>query len=205
MLPLLFAAAATVSLQTPLPPAKSPFVYPPQAVKLGQEGAVIYTVFVDPAGKPERCDVEKTIGTDFGKLVCDGIMHATFTHAVDAMGVPSFGVFRTVSNFFIPAKPKVEGAPPSAYPMVLAPEMTLEVKPIAGLIEQTVNVRLALLVDGQGAVVDCGPADQGIDARLVKAACGAARGVGPDKIRTDDKGKPVAFVRPITVSFVPKG
>ena len=202
MLPMLLMAAA--GLAPPLPPAKSPFVYPPAAAKAGQEGAVVYTVFVDPDGKPTKCDVEKTFGTDFGKLVCDAIMHATFTHAVDAGGAPVFGVFRTISNFYIPRKPATEAAPPSAYPMMLAPEVTLEVKPVAGLIEQPVSVRLALLIDTQGAVSGCGPAEESADARLAKAACGAAKGSGPDKVRTDGKGKPVAFVRTLTVSFVPK-
>lgn len=200
MIPVVLAA----SLALAAPPAKSPLVYPPQAAKLGQEGAVVYSVFIDPNGKPTKCDVEKTFGTDFGKLVCDGIMHATFTPAMDATGRPAFGAFRTVSNFYIPNKPKVEGAPPSTYPMLLAPDVTLEVKPVAGLIEQTVNVRLALLIDTQGAIADCDGADEGVNARLIKAACGAAKGSGSDKVHTDRKGKPVAFVRAITVSFVPK-
>lgn len=199
MLAALLIAAAS-SLTAPQAPATSPIRiedYPDGATLDGQKGAVVFNLGIDPQGKPMTCNVEDVIGVDFSKLTCRRFMNARFKPAADRNGQPTFGSYRTVMNFWLPDPSSV-----SDYPRKLAPETTLKVKPVRGLTSHT-EVKVIALIDSQAKVTECEGAATA-DARLVTTACQRLKSEWKDKVRTDGSGKPVAFVRALTIAFEPE-
>ncbi len=199
MLAALLVAAAS-SLVPPQAPTTSPIRvddYPNGVTLEGQKGAVIFNLGIDPQGKPVSCDVEQVIGVDFSKLTCRRYMSARFKPAADRNGQPIFGAYRTVMNLWLP-DPNV-----ADYPRKLAPEMTLKVKAMPGVLTSPTEVKVIALIDDRAQVAEC-EAAVATDARLVTTACQRLKSEWKDKIRTDASGKPIAFVRALTIAFEPE-
>lgn len=201
---LLLAMAATSAVLTPpaIRQAALPRYtdYPTSAVRHNQEGSVVYSVFVDPKGKVLRCTPEQIVGTDFTSTVCWRVTRGGFNAAKDRDGKPVHGFYRGMSYFSLP-----QPGQKSAYPPPFPPEYSFSPKAVAGLL--TENRRLAIIVgvDESGNMTDCsakGPQD---DVRLVDAACAQVRAEWKTAALSDKAGVARAYIRAISVEFVPEG
>jgi len=194
---MFWVLAVAGSPLTPPQLPKQPIItyqdYPTSDAASGKQGAVIFHVFIDPKGKPLDCVVEQVVETDYSKLVCARVLRARFGPAIDRSGNPVFGLHHSVLSFWIPELRKT-----SPYPLSLKPDIELLTKPIKGLIETQRDVKLAVLVDGGGKVMDCASDQAADDPRLVDAAC--------EQAAKSWSGQPFqgSYIQAIKVRFAPE-
>lgn len=168
MFDLIILAAAVAQLATPQP--KTPIItfndYPSSAASGGEQGAVIFSLLVDPAGKPLKCQVDAIQGHDFGALVCNKAMRARFTPASDRSGAPIHGIFHNAMSFWLPGEKGSEN-----YPYKTGPDLAIVLKPeaLAQLTQQEVAV--VVQFDADGKPVDCGPGARQAGNGQVEQAC----------------------------------
>lgn len=194
------ASAAPVAYQPPRPskPVISPSDYPDSVVRSGEQGAVLFQAFVDPAGKVMDCKVELIVGSDFGDLVCDKVRSAGLMPAKDSAGQPTYGAIRTLATLWLP-----ESDGPTRSPFTMAPDLALLVKPIPGLITRPRDLKMVVVVDGKGRISACGTAEKRADTRLVTPACAQLRAQWSGDALQDPAGTTRDHVRELTVAFLP--
>ncbi len=163
-----------------------------------REGAVAYTVFVDPKGRAMDCSVDAVIGDNFAAQVCGDLMRARFEPARGPDGKATYGAFHSIANFW-----RATAGKDSAYPVRLKPELSVMVKPAPGLTGPR-DVPVAVLIDGQGAVADCAAVTANTPAGLLSTACAQLKSQWVDTALEDPQGSERYYVRQVTVSFEPE-
>jgi hypothetical protein len=198
-MPYTTIGAIAAAMMAPGPPLKPPITfhdYPEKMLRRNEEGAAVIALLIDPRGIPVACEVEQIIGTDVSKISCAKYMKAQFPPAIDNDGQPAFGLYRTVSNFWLPGN----GA---NFPVKLAPAFTLKVKSAGASQMQPTVVAVAITVGVDGKAGSCRATKADVEARLANAACKALQSGWIGKPRTDRSGKPVSYVSEILVAFEP--
>ncbi|WP_181008317.1 hypothetical protein [Sphingomonas montanisoli] len=194
-------AAAAIALPEPIDMSSwlSAADYPKHSEVVAERGYVIYQLTVSPEGRVVRCDTLQR--STIGLSVCNALeARATFKPATDKAGQPIFAIYENMKAF------RLEGLNMPPRPLKAGSILTLDRMP-AG-VSDPFDVKLALLVDAAGKVIDCRPVEDssnGNDAASVlnRLAC-AETVVDPRQSAQDSQGKSVVSVQSITVRFQTK-
>lgn len=117
---------------------------PKTALQVAERGAIPYTIDVAPDGKALRCATPGQTGLD--QRVCELVMkRARFLPATDDRGQPAFAVYEGVASFLLPGKHE---RPDPA-------KLNFAVDGLPGGIASPAYAKVALLVDGAGAIRHC--------------------------------------------------
>lgn len=171
--------------------------YPASSLQRGEEGATAYRAVIAPNGKPESCEVLSSTGNEtFNRLTCSLLMRrARFSPAKNETGSPAYGVFHSVTNFWLPNSSK------SKIPLILPPNLRLTVKALPTNVQSPVVVTVHVGVDELGAFRTCSVSPTQQQAKLASVACAQIPQHWEDAPVKNTAGLPVAYVRTFIVSF----
>lgn len=195
---LLLVAIAGAELTPPTPwrePWIDPEDYPLAAISRGQEGATVIQLVISPRGKPERCEVVTSTGNaELDKASCWAAMYRAHFKPAASGGVPAFGVYRAIINFWMP-----DGS--TKYLLSLAPDFQLTVKRLPENNSTPVIASVNILVDERGALKECRAATGEKQLRFADVGCGVIRSAWTSTPITVANGNAVSYVRALRVSF----
>lgn len=194
---MLMAAGVPVAAQPTVPTIIPPALIPVAAIRKGKYGAVAFNAFIDKAGRPLTCQIDDIIDADYGRMVCNAIMRTRYTPAVDRQGNPSFGSYAGVVNLWVP-----DAGAPGRYPVKPKPDLTIAMKADSPLADAVGEVDVAVMVDSQGHVAECAPANGDKLDDMVDVACAAAETQWTGQPFESPQGTPRSYVRNLKMAFV---
>jgi TonB family protein len=172
--------------------------YPEGALRRSEQGASEFEAVVAPDGKADRCETVWTTGNaEMDRRVCAALMRrARFKPARGEDGLPSWGVYRSITSFWLPDEP---GA--SKYPLKRRPDLRLTVQSLPGGSKPPIFVTVDAAVDEQGALKSCSGVPKDKESKLAAVACTQLRAAwAPAPVKNAD-GTAIAYVRALEVSF----
>ena len=168
--------------------------YPFRAFERRWEGTTIFEVAVDPRGRPVGCTVDVSSGHAIldDRACAVALKRARFEPALDSKGNPIYGIYRTRVAWAID--------PENWSQSEAGPDFEVSVNKLPDSADGPVSVKYAVLVDANGAPVDC---------RALTSNYGnVLNDVGCNKIKQDYRkaamlapGSPVAAVRTAWITF----
>ncbi|MGH6658298.1 MAG: energy transducer TonB [Sphingomicrobium sp.] len=190
---LFFSAVLAAKPSTPIP-WFSEHDYPIQAFERGWEGATVFELTIDPNGQPVGCAVEVSSGHGtLDKRACSIAMkRAKFAPALDAKGVPAYGVYRSRLNWAVDPELWAQSE--------VGPDFEVSLNKLPAGATGPVSVQYAVLVDTTGKPLDCRAITSGHADILNVLGCA--------KIKQDyrravalQSGTPVTAVRTAWITF----
>ena len=196
MIGMLMAAASASALTAPRIDL-GPAAYPQEALRNERSAATMLRVVIAPDGKVIRCDVQEITGDEkLGGAICPMIQSRRHTAAATRDGKPAWGVMNDLMRLFVPDTAMGD----HVARLESAPLASFTVNRLPGGANRTL-VRLALLLDEEGTVADCGAAPDEKSAALVLAACRSLATFVGNPL-TNQAGQPVPYVTNFKVEFV---
>ncbi len=162
-------------------------------------GSIIFQLFVSPSGVVGGCDVvytnwapasaDRACGRLIGKRVSQVAKRAD--------GTPVHGtvLFSMIARSGDRASPSL--------PFKRFADLTVTVQDLPSDLGTNVSVETLVLVDHEGLIQDCSPAEEEVaaNASLISVACDQLKQVRPP-VRHDADGNPVPYVTDLSVEFV---
>jgi len=209
-LPLALATPATSDPTSTPVPVESPVSveddYPTDSSRAGEQGYVLSSVVVSPAGKPLRCDT--IVSTGYKRLddaTCAGVLkHGRFKPARDAEGKPVHGILIFSFLWLNPNYPsKMEALQKRRPPF--NPDLDITVAKLPQGEPGPVIIRTAVVVSAQGEALHCAVQGPVALPALANIACQEAMAVNFPTPVTDSRGVAVVSVRGVLVRFSVSG
>jgi hypothetical protein len=211
MLPVVLAMAQALA-GPDLDKLLSPKGYPVGSIQRGRSAAALVRVLIDPDGIVVRCETMATVGSEsLANEVCGRAHHRKVHPASDANGRPAWSQATTMAQFYVAGSleaDKVAHSGPDPDAQLTVSRLPAGSGSAAGQADANqADVRVVVAVDEQGKAVDCAIDPRppyGTNPRLAAVVC-TNRAMLGTKPASDPGGRPVRYVRPMTVRLVTGG
>ena len=190
----MIAASALAAAQWPVPVVEQDD-YPTSALLRQKSAASILDLLIDPEGNVVKCTESGSVGDEqLASQMCAIAKRKTATPARDAKGRSTFGFSRELAILTLPGTSQAD----QIGHMGPTPDLDLTIARFPAGSSAPVLVDLTIAIDQDGKATACDHR-QG-SASFGAAACKQIGTIAFDK-QTDANGKPISYVRPLSVRF----